>query len=95
MAVYGKRCKERFQLLIVRGGIEPDFVGEEATSWEELEAELLRLLKSDDYDEAEDTVCYLRLTPRGCLKRGCGTFSGGYMDEMRAKADAEASRHEA
>lgn len=83
-----KKEKYRYQLVHVWGLVEPSFYGG-ARTWEHLEKNLLELFKSDNYDPDESGVFFIRLTAKGRLKDIC-SFSGGYMDEMRAKADAEA-----
>ena len=80
-----KKDDDHYQLVVVSGGVEPSLFGEIAETWEDLEKTLLQLLKTSDYDEAEDGVFFLTLSKGNKLK-DIGAFSGGYMDEMRKKA---------
>lgn len=81
-----KGSAERFRLVHVRGCVEPCLWGEEVEGWDAFERILIKFLATDDYDQDEDGVFFIELSAQGRLKDICA-FSGGYMDEMRERAE--------
>jgi len=83
-----KQDDEHYQLLIIRGGVEPELYGPIAETWEGFEKILFDFLKNQEYDHVEDGLFFVRLS-KGNRLRNVGSFSNGYMDDMMKKARGE------
>jgi hypothetical protein len=78
--------KRSFQLLHIEGFVEPFLVGKVSSGWDAFTKEIVRFLASSRYYmEDRDGLFFVETTPDGKLI-GINSFSGGFMDKMRAKA---------
>ena len=74
-----------FRLLYVAGCVDPVLAGEQIDTEAQLDEEIVKFMKGEDYNYEEDLIFYLILDTDGKLK-DVGTFSGGHMDDLRERA---------
>ncbi len=75
---------QKYQLLHIMGGTEPELEGPPAKSWEELEADVVRLFASKHF-MSDDSLFLITLDNRGCIE-DITAFESGFMDEMWRRA---------
>lgn len=79
---------ERYKLLHVSGGVEPELSAETLQGWEQLEEALVEFLKKGDYEREKDGLFYVSMDRHGKLLN-VHSFSNVFMEKMFERAGVE------
>ncbi len=81
-------AKQHYQVLVMRDGLVPQLEGPRAKSWEELETDVIRVLKDEEFHPGKDNLFLVLLDTSGHLQ-DIEPFNEAFLDQMDDLAAAD------